>query len=378
MLVGTSSIQCNNDGKWSDALPQCLPIDCGDPGQPLFGRRELSNTTYQSTVNYTCVNGSYQLMGAATRQCLANGSWSESLPSCILIDCGNPESPAFGTVDFFNTTAGSLAMFYCEEGHRLVGVAQQTCLDNRTWSGAVPTCVAITRCDIPDIPVFGIRLNNNYTIGSVVIYDCIDGYILVGSTTLRCLANGSWSNSAPVCRPVDCGDPGTPNNGARVLTGTRSMSTVRYSCEDGYSLVGSSIRECLNNESWSGVIPECELIDCGNPEIPTPAGVLSISNTTAGSSTRYTCLEGYELVGEADRVCLNNGTWSGSVPSCVVITDCGFPDAPLLGLLLLDNIVIGSVATYSCNEGFVLLGNQNRTCLPNGEWSGETPACVNA
>ena len=376
MLVGASSIQCNSDGRWSDMLPQCLPVDCGDPGEPLFGRRELTNTTYRSIVNYTCVNGSYQLVGADTRECLVNGSWSESLPSCVLIDCGYPESPMFGAVDVFNmTTVGSLAVYYCKEGYKLVGTIQRICLDNGTWLGTVPSCIPITHCDFPDIPAFGIRLNGNYSVGSVVMYSCIVGYELIGASKITCLVNGTWSATIPICKLIDCGDPGTPTNGTRNITGTTPSSTVQYSCDDGYILIGSSVRECLSNESWSGVEPECELVDCGNPEIPT-AGVLSILNTTAGSSAIYNCFEGYNLIGERERVCLNNGTWSGSVPSCIVITDCGFPDAPLLGLIQLDDIIIGSVATYSCEEGFMLLGNQNRTCLANGEWSGVTPACV--
>ena len=375
VLVGASSIQCNGDGRWSDLLPQCLPIDCGNPGEPLFGRRELTNTTYQSTVNYTCVNDSYQLVGANTRECLVNGSWSESLPRCILIDCGFPESPMFGAVDFFNTTVGSLAMYYCDDGYKLVGTEQRTCLVNGTWLGIVPSCVAVTHCDVPDIPAFGIRLSNNYSVGSVVTYSCVGGYELIGASKITCLVNGSWSADVPVCILIDCGDPGTPTNGTRNITGTTLFSIVQYSCDDGYILIGSSVRECLSNESWSGVAPECEIIDCGSPEI-LAAGVLSISNTTAGSSAIYSCLEGYNLIGETERVCLNNGAWSGSVPSCIAITDCGFPDVPPLGLIQIEDIVIGSVATYGCDEGFMLLGNQNRTCLSNGEWSGDTPDCV--
>ena len=377
MLVGSSSIQCNNDGKWSDVIPQCLPIDCDDPGKPLFGRRELTNTTYRSTVTYTCFSSSYRLVGSATRRCLINGSWSGSLPSCVLIDCGPPESPMFGSVNFSNSTAGSLAVYNCQEGYRLVGVAQQTCLDNETWSAVVPLCVAITECGSPDIPVFGVRLNNNFSVGAVVTYDCILGYNLIGSTSRTCLVNGTWSGTVPVCRVINCSDPGTPNNGSRILGGTGLLLTVEYSCDEGHILVGSSIRECLRNETWSGDIPECELVDCGSPEIPNPAGVVFSSNTTVGSTVIYTCLEGYDLVGEAERVCLNNGTWSGRVPSCVItVNDCGFPELPLLGTADLDDTIVGSVAMYGCIEGYMILGNQNRTCLSNGEWSGETPVCV--
>lgn len=315
-LVGSSSVQCNSDGNWSDILPQCLPIDCGNPGKPLFGRRELNSTTYQSIVNYSCVNSSYQLVGLTTRRCLANGSWSDNLPSCVLVNCGSPELIPLGRVNFSNTTVGSIATYDCHEGHRLAGIAEQTCLHNGTWSGFVPTCVAITECDSPDIPVFGIRLNNNYSVGSVVVYDCIGGYLMIGPTTRTCLANGMWSGTTPVCKSINCGDPGTPTNGTRILEGTVFQSTVQYSCNDGYILIGFSVRECLGNESWSGVTPKCTIIDCGSPEIPN-AGVLFYANTTAGSSITYSCIEGYDLVGKADRVCLNNGTWSGKTPACV-------------------------------------------------------------
>ena len=34
----------------------------------------------------------------------------------------------------------------------------------------------------------------------------------------------------------------------------------------------------------------------------------------------------------------------------------------------------GSVATYSCNDGFALNGEATRTC-GDGEWTGEAPTC---
>ena len=36
---------------------------------------------------------------------------------------------------------------------------------------------------------------------------------------------------------------------------------------------------------------------------------------------------------------------------------------------------VGSTATYSCNQGFALIGGATRTCQSNGEWSGEEPFC---
>ena len=36
---------------------------------------------------------------------------------------------------------------------------------------------------------------------------------------------------------------------------------------------------------------------------------------------------------------------------------------------------MGSVAKFTCNEGFILVGNSKRLCLQNGHWSGYKPGC---
>lgn len=37
---------------------------------------------------------------------------------------------------------------------------------------------------------------------------------------------------------------------------------------------------------------------------------------------------------------------------------------------------VGSVANYSCNEGYNLEGVETRTCLQDGSWSGDPPVCT--
>lgn len=56
-----------------------------------------------------------------------------------------------------------------------------------------------------------------------------------------------------------CGDPGLPPHGAR-LGGEefKTKSLLRFSCEAGYSLIGSVERTCLHNGTWSGTQPVCQ------------------------------------------------------------------------------------------------------------------------
>ena len=48
---------------------------------------------------------------------------------------------------------------------------------------------------------------------------------------------------------------------------------------------------------------------------------------------------------------------------------------PLNGNVLWSDLSYNSGATYTCNSGFELVGNELRTCLSDGVWSNEEPVC---
>lgn len=54
-------------------------------------------------------------------------------------------------------------------------------------------------CGDPGVPVHGIRLGEEFTVGSVVRFSCEPGYALKGSPERTCLANGSWLGTQPEC-----------------------------------------------------------------------------------------------------------------------------------------------------------------------------------
>ena len=60
----------------------CLVVDCGEFPALLNGKVHVIHTTYQSRVNLTCEDG-YNLVGASSAVCLANGTWSNEIPRCI-------------------------------------------------------------------------------------------------------------------------------------------------------------------------------------------------------------------------------------------------------------------------------------------------------
>ena len=48
---------------------------------------------------------------------------------------------------------------------------------------------------------------------------------------------------------------------------------------------------------------------------------------------------------------------------------------PQNGQVSQSGISAGSVATYTCSPGFILVGVEARVCQINGAWSGSAPAC---
>jgi len=61
-------------------------------------------------------------------------------------------------------------------------------------------------------------------------------------------------------------------------------------------------------------------IDCGSPGVLANGNVIH-SNTTVGSTVMYTCDLPFILCGDDTRTCLSTGVWSGSLPSCNLIRE---------------------------------------------------------
>ena len=58
----------------------------------------------------------------------------------VVIDCGSLEAPRNGSVAVNTTTVGAIATYTCEGLFTLVGAPTRECLMNASWSGEAPTC----------------------------------------------------------------------------------------------------------------------------------------------------------------------------------------------------------------------------------------------
>ncbi|XP_065891575.1 E-selectin-like [Dysidea avara] len=204
-----------------------------------------------------------------------------------------------------------------------------------------------------------------------------------------------------ICEPlsldhgiVDCqyGDNGGPNAG----------DICTLTCDDGYLINGSDIRECRNDATWSYFDAECYESGCTvttiNGEITSGDLSITVNFTSDVPNALFECklndrefvsctsphTYGSEEVSLGDNqvqvrakcldqmgdtavevfyinICepliLNNGT-----------VDCEFGDN--------GGPNAGDTCNLACSDNFVLNGSDVRTCMEDGTWSGDDGVCT--
>ena len=77
---------------------------------------------------------------------------------------------------------------------------------------------------------------------------------------------------------------------------------------------------------------------------------------------------------------LHGYVYGSSISYCTVmdlyLADCGSLNNPANGRVSFTETFGGSVANYSCDQGYMLCGAENRICQSNGTWSGSPPECI--
>uniref|UniRef100_A0A5F8G3Y3 CUB and Sushi multiple domains 2 n=1 Tax=Monodelphis domestica TaxID=13616 RepID=A0A5F8G3Y3_MONDO len=383
-----ATAECLETGVWSNdnIPPQCVAVNCPDISSISVehGRWRLTyETQYQFNAELMLIcDPGYYYTGQRVIRCQADGKWSlgDSMPTCQTGHCGTPDLIVNGQINGENYSYRGSVVYQCNPGFRLIGMSVRICQQDHRWSGKTPFCVPIT-CGHPGNPANGITQGSQFNLNDMVKFICNEGYLAEGPSGAQCLANGQWSNALPVCRIINCTDPGHQENSIRHIqsSGPHRFSfgtTVSYQCTHGYYLLGTHVLTCQGDGTWDRSLPQCLLVSCGHPGSP-PHSQISGDTYTVGSVVRYSCLGKRILIGNSTRMCQLDGHWSGSLPHCSgsSVGTCGDPGIPPHGIRLGDEFVIGSLMRFSCEPGYMLRGSSERTCHVNGSWSGTQPEC---
>ena len=167
-------------------------------------------------------------------------------------------------------------------------------------------------CGVPDSPSNGnVALTDGETqYGAIATYSCNSGYTLTGTTDRQCQSNGQWD--IPTCDPVDCGNPGVPDNGQAHGDIYTYNSAINYTCNEGYLINGSRSIVCQDNREWSNAVPGCVRV-CDDPGVPSNATRDREGPFSEGISITYRRTEGHTIDGVTR---LATGEWSSAVPLC--------------------------------------------------------------
>ncbi|XP_034471249.1 sushi, von Willebrand factor type A, EGF and pentraxin domain-containing protein 1 isoform X3 [Hippoglossus hippoglossus] len=392
-LQGPETLKCLASGEWDFEPPACVQISCTPPQPIENGFVEGQDHSFGVTIFYSCFPG-FQLMGQDHLTCEEIG-WSSSVPVCMLSDCGLPPHIDFGEyvrvteqrTSSFTTSKdsgalaspenlsflhGSLIEYHCHKGYDLSSPTRLVCQEDGGWNGSAPFCVP-AECQTPPRPEHGWVNVTDSSLGSMVKYFCEEGYELQGEPVRQCVSGRLWTHSAPICRPVSCGDPGpiasgTAHGGAFVYP-----EALHYECRPGFILKGSSTIVCQVDGKWKGQKPVCEPLSCGFPKVPSDV-TFKGEEYTYNNEIELSCQPGFLLEGKSVSVCQADGTWSHKSLTCVPAR-CGKPSPIPNGHVLGSEFGFNSKVKYQCDEGYTLNGDSTCVCQSDGLWDKPAPRC---
>ncbi|XP_071382234.1 E-selectin [Centroberyx affinis] len=381
-----------NDSEPSCVAVQCPVLQEPDNGFVSCGEDVELRFIYGNTCNFSCAAG-YRLVGSSTVTCTSAAEWSEVMPRCEAITCQKPEGESHLLTQcshpFNELRPDSTCSFSCDAGFELQGAPTVQCSEDGEWKADIPTC-KVVQCNQPSTPAKGFMEcsdplgSSSYQ--STCVFSCEEGYVLVGSqsNSLQCEASGLWNDSEPFCVAVQCPVLQEPENGfvscgedveLRFIYG----NTCNFSCAAGYRLVGSSTVTCTSAAEWSEVMPRCEAITCQKPE--GESHLLTqcshpFNELRPDSTCSFSCDAGFELQGAPTVQCSEDGEWKADIPTCKAVR-CPLLEAPVNGGINCSDaeLIYNSQCSFTCNQDHTLHGYEVVTCDRHGNWTGEEPIC---
>ncbi|XP_076368677.1 protein lev-9-like [Tachypleus tridentatus] len=372
---------------------------CGYPGSPAYGKPKNVRNTYEpgERVTFKCNRG-YFLIGANTRRCLSDGTWSGQLPVCDTALSPSGVTSASSSLDSYppeNVVDGKRqsCMFTMRAKPRWWR------LDMRKTYHVLSVAITIPYSNsYQQFTAYVISVKNESALyhrcssfngkfaSQTVVLVCGDGQGIFGQY-IHIEDNRPEFTYFALCQVdvivlkdwYECGEPDHP---PQAYT-TRENNAVEYHCVSGYRLKGNPKRRCLHSGQWDGVQRTCLEVTCRRLDEVQNGRVrmtgLRRNRPVQGSYAFYSCEGGYVLHGNATRVCQEDGLWSGGDSSCYPI-NCGFPQHRIVGgkyELLNETTTYQSMAKLHCLDKHKAFGPSSLiTCREDGTWSRPQASCL--
>nr|XP_057929822.1 complement factor H-like [Doryrhamphus excisus] len=317
------------DGLWI-GLEQCIENDkCGELPVIPNAKVKLQRTGHgqDQSLQIICKSG-YQTQ--LDHILCIKGKWdSNGLPlnticSPVAETCSPPpkvENAVILTSFQTEYLSGSQVTFKCRKNYMIDGDDTITC-QNGKWDMADIKCTPY--CPKPkdaDQTITFTVDKDKYMNGDIIQYRCIQPAGKIGG--FATCVNGKWSE--PIgCEVKPCPLPeNTPNGRFQLIQGDDFVfgSTIKYLCDEGYQMVSKTdTRTCLL-EKWTNHVPICEPLLCDPP--PTHGGITvkglpdNADGILPDRFLTFSCdIPGKQLHGSSLLICGKDGLWDKPFPTC--------------------------------------------------------------
>jgi Notch-like protein len=367
--------------------PHCAShIECGPHGKCLAPFRDVTEQTFRDlemTFDPPLAPGALDFLGG----------YGVCLRSCVdVFECFADQACELVMPEFISQVPGSVnSQTYCvphedcqfcnSHAHCVVdSEGHGACVCNAGYTGNGLTCAATGQGACAASPC---ENGGKCTGGENDAYscECLPGYsgrncqiaaactpdpcenggtcTPTGASTFECACPVGYSG--PTCAVVTtCPTLSRPIHGDVGVSSVLPDGTATYECDTGFVLKGNATRTCQANGTWTGSDPTCVAVSDPCASAPCQHGGVC----TPDSGTGFTCS------------CVGTG-YAGA--TCATPVDCGSLGTLASGMITTDpevSTTYGTTATYECDSGYTLDGNATRTCEANGQWTGMAPTCV--
>ncbi|CAH1269015.1 NOTCH2 [Branchiostoma lanceolatum] len=427
---GSALLTCNSSGRWDKPVLTCEKGTCPQLAAPPFGKIVGScSNQFDSLCTFNC-NDDYRMFGSSTTSCTSAARWSHATPSCKRLSCdaneiwSHPNGVRQGC-DQPHVAVGSSCSTTCNTGYKPVGTTTFTCLGHNgvaKWNAHPKACDADMCTPLTDPKhgkVWPVVCKTSPEYNTICTYTCDNDFSLHGPSSVTCLPGllgGTWSSSDPVTcedemKPtIEC-----PNDIAATAAALKTSAKVSWTViaatdnsgvppdvtvkiqssgaasmvlkqppplwlEEGQHFVTYIAEDTDGNTATCSFTIDVKVTRCSSLGSPTNgAASQAACGDLRGSKCNFLCDQGFDLIGEEEVTCKDDGTWSDPLPTCQVVR-CPSLRSPAHSTMsgCVDPIseLYETVCYFSCATGYSRkTGPKSRQCMDDATWSGSELQC---